>query len=118
MIGVTLRELENAIKEKPRMKWGGWRLYPDRYILSYRDWYHVDLLKIDCSAKLADLIYQINTKDSDNWDSNSVGDFVKATNDIINPQANCCSRGVDTEFDIKKICDDYIEKLLIHGHVW
>lgn len=118
MIGITLRELENAIKEKPKMVWGQWRYDPNTYNLSHRDWYHVDLITKNTNAKILDLIFQINTKESNNWDSNCVSDLIKAINDIFYPQANCCSCGIDMKFDTKKLCEEYNEKLFINGHVW
>ena len=34
MIMYTLRELENAVKEKPRQTWGKWRYDPKTFYLS------------------------------------------------------------------------------------
>lgn len=105
-------------RHKSKMVWGQWRYDPNTYTLTHRNWYPVDLLSKDTPAKILDLIFQINTKKSDNWDSNCVNDLVKAINDIFHPQANCCSCGKNMKFNPKKLCEDYNEKLFISGQVW
>ncbi len=118
MIMYTLRELENAVKEKPRQTWGKWRYDPKTFYLTHNDWYPVDLKTKDSNSKLLDLIFQINTKESDNWDSNCVSDLIRAIDDIFYPQANCCSGGADMKFDVEKLCKEYNHKLFINGEVW
>tara|TARA_R110001632_G_scaffold158041_1_gene276190 strand:+ start:193 stop:549 length:357 start_codon:yes stop_codon:yes gene_type:complete len=118
MIRVTLKELENAVNKKPRQKWGKWRYDPNTFYLTYNNWYPVDLTTKDNNSKISDLIFQISTKESDKWDSNCVGDLVKAIADIFHPQENCCSRGVNMQFNAKKLCEAYNERLFINGEVW
>jgi len=115
---ITLKELENMVKEKPKMNWGKWSYDPKTFYLTHNDWYPVDLTTKNTNADLLNLIFQINTKNSSNWDSNCVRDLVKAINDILYPQANCCSGGENKKFNAKKLCKKYNKKLLKNGQVW
>ena len=37
---------------------------------------------------------------------------------IFHPQANCCSGGMNMDFNAKKLCQEYTQKLFTNGHVW
>ncbi len=111
MIMFTFKELENAAKKKPKQTWGKWRYDPKTFYLTHNDWYPIDLTTKDSNSKLLDLIFQINTKDSANWDANCVRDLIKAIDDIFYPQSNCCSDGVDKKFSAKELCRKYSNKI-------
>lgn len=114
----TLRELEDMVREKPRMKWGNWFYDPKTFHLTYKDFYPVDLTTKNTNSDLLNLIFQLNTKDNGNWDSDCVSDLVKAIDDIFYPQANCCSSGENKKFNAKKLCKKYNKKLFENGEVW
>ena len=114
----TLKELEDMIKEKPRMKWGNWSYNPETFYLTYKHFYAVNLTTKNTNSALLDLIFQLNTKDNSNWDSDCVSDLVKAINYIFYPQANCCSGGENKKFNAKKLCKKYNKKLFLNGHIW
>jgi hypothetical protein len=115
---ITLKELEDMVKEKPRMKWGNWSYDPETFYLTYKHFYPVNLTTKNSNSALLDLIFQLNTKDNGNWDSDCVSDLVKAINDIFYPQANCCSGGENKKFNAKKLCKKYNKKLFQNGQVW
>ena len=115
---ITLKELEDMIKEKPKMKWGNWSYNPETCYLTYKHFYPVDLTSKNTNSALLDLIFQLNTKDNNNWDSDCVSDLIKAIDDIFYPQANCCSSGQNKKFNAKKLCKKYNKKLFKNGQVW
>jgi hypothetical protein len=115
---ITLKELEDMIKEKPKMKWGNWSYDPETFYLKYKHFYQVNLTSKNTNSDLLDLIFQVNTKDNDSWDSNCVSDLVKAIDYIFYPQANCCSGGENKKFNAKKLCKKYNKKLFKNGQVW
>jgi hypothetical protein len=115
---ITLKEAEDVVKEKPKMKWGNWFYNPETFYLTYKHFYPVDLTTKNTNSALLDLIFQLNTKDNSNWDSNCVSDLVKAIDDIFYPQANCCSGGENKKFNVKKLCEEYNKKLFKNGQVW
>ena len=109
-------------RPKPKTKWGNWSYDPKKFYLTYKHFYPVNLLRYNTNAKILNLIFQLNTKDNSNcnsnWDSDCVSDLVKAINDIFYPQANCCSGGENKKFNAKKLCKKYNKKLFLNGHVW
>ena len=115
---ITLKELEDMIKEKPKMKWGNWSYDPETFYLTYKHFYQVNLTSKNTNSDLLDLIFQVNTKNNDSWDSNCVSDLVKAIDYIFYPQANCCSGGENKKFNAKKLCKKYNKKLFKNGQVW
>jgi hypothetical protein len=112
MITYTVKEFNERYPEKkPKTKWGGWSYDPKTFYLTHLDWYPVDLTTKNSNSELLDLIFQINTKDSNNWDSDCVSDLIKAIDDIFYPQANCCSCGVNMKFSAKELCKKYSNKI-------
>ncbi len=101
--------------------WGDWYLDSEEKMLiyarkrpkgdeSYRpnpDFnYCVYIDEMSNSAKTLDWIMQVANK---MWaTSEVVGDLVKAINDILQPQANLCSHGVDKTADSAKLVDSYV----------
>lgn len=99
-------------------RWGQWRLRPDNYYggyelvfkgtvtgediggkYSYRTEYNINLDRCRDAAAVADWIFQVNGK---RWATPKVvKDFVSALEEILNPQANVCTRGC-AEFETKR----------------
>ena len=98
-------------RAKPKTKWGYWSYDPKEFYLTYKHFYPVNLLRYNTNAKILNLIFQLNTKDNGNWDSDCVKDLIKALDCILYPQANCCSSGENKKFNVKKLCEEYNKKL-------
>jgi hypothetical protein len=99
-----------SLNNKIKTEWGFWE-YTERGYLDYKNFYTIDLKTKNTNSKLLDLIFQINTKDNQNWDEHCVSDLIKALNDILYPQANCCSSGENKKFSAKELCEKYDERL-------
>lgn len=74
--------------------WGGWTLDRERLVLEY-DQYEVDLEHSLTGAQVCDWIFQVAHK---SWATPEVtAGLVKAFDDLLQPQANLCSGGVNKE---------------------
>lgn len=78
--------------------WGGWEYNAKVRVLTYLpEDYEIDLEECTDSAETMDRIFQIAGK---GWGTPQVlGDLVQAIQDLLRPQANLCSFGVDKKFD-------------------
>ena len=87
-------------------RWRGWRLLPEVPALEYEDHevqgYRVDLDRMDTSAEMLDWIFQIYGKPWGGGIAALLG-FVTAVDDVLNPQANLCSHGVDRPFTPERL---------------
>ena len=84
--------------------WGGWLYQKENLTLQFvpRDghwWYEVDLEKCVSSAAILDRIFQIRSKREDLVSAEDIGHLVAALDDLLHPQANVCSFGLDSQFD-------------------
>ena len=99
-----------SLNNKVKTEWGFWK-YTEKGYLDYKNFYPIDLKTKNTNSKLLDLIFQLNTKDNQNWDEHCVSDLIKALNDILCPQANCCSGGENKKFSVEELCEKYDERL-------
>lgn len=78
--------------------WGGWEYNAKFKVLTYlQEDYEIDLEQCTTSAETLDRIFQIAGKV---WGTTQVlGDLVQAIQDLLRPQANLCSFGIDKKFD-------------------
>jgi hypothetical protein len=88
-------------------RWGSWRLSGHHLISKAGGYeYAIDLHDCTTSAQALDWVCQIATK---KWGTpDVVGDLAHAINDVLAPQANLCSSGMD-----KRLTPAQIKKLLI-----
>lgn len=88
------------------IRWRGWRLLPDVPALEYNgdeiQGYRVDLDRMDTSAEALDWIFQIFGKPWDGGVDAFLG-FVTAVDDVLDPQGNLCSHGVDRPFTPQRL---------------
>lgn len=79
-------------------RWRGWRLLPDVPALEYNgdeiQGYRIDLDRMETSAKALDWIFQVWGKPWGGGTDAFLG-FMTAIDDVLDPQANLCSRGGD-----------------------
>jgi len=105
-----------------RKQWGYWIFRSTNLVLELQNergsWaYEVDLERINCTAQMLDIIFQLNHKrrygKSHYGDQNQdlIGDLIQAFDDIFEPQGNCCSCGKEKEFSGSKLAKAYAKKL-------
>jgi hypothetical protein len=104
--------------------WGPWVYQKENLTLQYapRDghwWYEVDLEKCVSSAAILDRIFQIRSKREDLVSAEDIGHLVAALNDLLQPQANVCSFGRDSQFDTTTyLTTDAADRSIdLEGHV-
>ncbi len=94
---------------EPERQWGGWKLDSERLVLEYPAYpdaagethYRINLGDCTSSAHVLDEIMQIAGK---NWATDEcLAGFVHAINDILEPQANLCSFGMDLILNRERI---------------
>ncbi len=77
--------------QKP--KWHPWTFNRSNLTLEHPNSYWVDLERCNTSAEMLDWIFQVNTK---GWATPEViAGLVHALRDLLHPQANLCSMGVE-----------------------
>lgn len=87
------------------MKWGSWTLNPKNLSLE-REHYDISLKSIKNSAELLDWIFQVQSK---TWAEPQVlHDLLAAFDDVLHPQENYCSMGVDHQVDSEKLASEYV----------
>ena len=86
----------------PTTRWGKWSYDAKRFTLTYGpENYDVELNECRNSAEVLDWILQVTHK---TWMTpHGVRDFVKVINDILHPQGNICSGGVDTTINPRQV---------------
>lgn len=74
--------------------YGNWTYKPSTQVLVHKHpTYEVDSEDMTTSAQCLDWIFQVHTKD---WVSDSdIVDLLKAIQELVNPQANLCSYGIE-----------------------
>ena len=115
--GKTPGEIEQAmyvcsLSDFPRIErprdghaWGPWVYVKSNLTLIYapadQHWsYEVDLERCNTSAQSLDWIFQVSNKHSRS--AESVGHLIEALQDLLNPQANICSFGRDSQWSAAK----------------
>lgn len=87
------------------MKWGPWTLNPKNLSLE-TEHYDISLKSIKNSATLLDWIFQVQAK---TWaDPQVLHGLLAAFEDVLHPQANYCSMGVDRQVDSEKLAREYV----------
>ena len=112
---INFKVFDWSLNNKIKTKWGYWKYSKTGY-LNYKNFYTIDLKTKNSNSKLLDLIFQINTKNQQSWDEHCVSDLIKALNEILYPQANCCSSGVNKKFSAIELCKKYDERLDLQKH--
>ncbi len=88
------------------MKWGPWQLNTQHLSLVHENGYEVSLQSCTSSAEILDWIFQIHAK---SWaDVPTVRGLLAAFSDILEPQANFCSGGVERGGNGAKVTELYI----------
>lgn len=108
---VNAKTAQDYIKEN---KWGYWTYEWETHTLNilkeYKGHLHdyqVDLDECTTSSELLDWIYQLNTK---SWiEPQDLGDFIRATDDILEPQAHLCSCGRNLKFKVTRFLDTSVD---------
>jgi hypothetical protein len=99
-------------------RWGHWEFDAERLVLMYehgRHEYEVDLEDMTTSAGMLDWIFQVNTK---GWASREeIGDLVQALDDLLRPQANLCSGGMDKKFHPAKYIREHLRTGQRHNRI-
>ena len=95
-----------------KTQWGNWVLNSKNLTLDYQfsdgGIYDLDIGRCNDSAKILDWIFQVNSK---KWANEKiVYDLLDAIYDILNPQGNFCSSGVNKKCDAEQLVLDYIKK--------
>ena len=103
-----------------RKQWGNWVFRSTNLVLQLlvkhnSCVYEIDLEKINSTAQMLDIIFQLNHKrrDPDGIYGNQslIEDLIQAFDDIFRPQSNCCSWGTEKKFSGSKLAKAYREKL-------
>ena len=95
----------------PNDRWGQWRFDSPRLCLVHEKLdYEVDLERINSCAAMLDWIFQIAGKVKEYEFEN----FVLALSEIFQPQAKCCSNGLEKEFLGTQISREHASKLIAH----
>jgi len=86
--------------------WGPWRFDAKRLVLQFiadngAEWYEIDLEEMTSSAQMLDAIFQQAGKV---WckEPENLGHLIQALHDLLYPQQNLCSFGVNRNFDSSK----------------
>jgi len=87
--------------------WGAWKFNPDNLTIVWKGSYEIDLEQINSSAKMLDWIFQCKKSQR----ADDLQDLIAAFRDIFNPQANCCSWGVDKIFSGSELSKVYCQKV-------
>ena len=89
-------------------EWGPWRLNARNLTLIHvPEDYEIDLESCVSSARVLDWIFQVSTK---TWcTKDDAADLLTALHDVLDPQANLCSFGVDKRFAVTRHLRERIE---------
>lgn len=79
--------------------YGPWRFKKDLILHHTKTGYEIDLNECNTSAEILDWIFQVAGK---SWATDkTIADLIRALEDLIDPQQNICSWGVDRPFDLE-----------------
>ena len=118
--GCTYQELRDY-KWPVRKQWGNWVFRSSNLVLQLlakhgNCVYEIDLEKINSTAEMLDIIFQLNHKQRNPngiYGSQSlIEDLVQAFDDIFKPQSNCCSWGKEKKFSGSTLAKAYRKKIL------
>jgi hypothetical protein len=83
-----------------RTKWGPWRHNRKDRTLCHENGYGIDLDECGTSAQVLDWIFQVFGKQ---WaDPFTVASLLEALEDLVDPQKNLCSGGIDQNFNARE----------------
>lgn len=101
LLAVPVDELPDYPAPQHGDTWGKWRYNAHNLTLEYGNGfnpYYLDLEECKNSAGLLDWIFQVCNK---SWmTTDERGHLLEAIDDLLHPQANLCSFGVDRKFDV------------------
>ena len=110
-------------EEQAFSSWGDWHfcksnlcldLLPKNHSTKWSHncpFYQIDLEEINNTAKILDCIYQLKGKNLSLYGEHVVRDLIDAFDDVLQPQANCCSWGGEKKFSGSKLAKKYRDKL-------
>jgi hypothetical protein len=88
------------------MKWGPWSINEKHLTLVHKQGYEVSLRDCNSSADVLDWIFQVQGK---TWaDSATLVGLLEAFADVLHPQENYCSGGVDHKADGGELAKRYV----------
>ena len=103
----SAEELAELIHDREtRTEWGAWRYRADNLTLELSDdagryLYYLDLEHFKTSAEMLDMIFQVAGK---TWATDKIiADMIHALDDLLAPQANLCSSGMNKRIKPQKI---------------
>ena len=103
-------ELGKKMDTQPNKTWGRWTYHPENLTLVIHGRglhgtgaYDIDLERCTSSAGILDWICQLSHK---GWTTpEDLGYLVLALDNLLHPQANACSGGVNKTFDPRKVLE-------------
>lgn len=112
------RSMQEIIRDRkaPSTKWGDWELdQKNRFLDNVAEDYNIDLAGVRNSAQMLDWIFQIAGK---SWATNdTIGDLVRAFDEIFYPQKNFCSWGQECNPNSDDLVSDYLIRLAAEEHI-
>jgi len=117
--GTSFVDLMNY-KSPVHRQWGNWVFRSTNLVLQLLAKhnycvYEIDLEKINSTAQMLDIIFQLNHKrrDPDGIYGNQslIEDLIQAFDEIFRPQSNCCSWGTEKKFSGSELAKAYRKKL-------
>ena len=113
----------DELKISKKGPWGNWHfdkstlclnLLPTDHATKWNHdcpFYQVDLEGINSNSEMLDWIFQLNHKNLDLYGENVVKDLIRALDDILEPQHNCCSCGRNKDFSGGDLAKKYIKEI-------
>ncbi|MBD2110152.1 hypothetical protein [Nodosilinea sp. FACHB-13] len=91
------------------MRWGDWNFNASNLTLNHTvEGYEIDLEEINSSAEMLDWIFQVRNKQ---WGTPQVlFDLITAFEEILKPQSNYCSFGVDKRANGSELAKSFAKK--------
>ena len=101
--------LTEYLDERERLfanpQWGSWYLKRETFeLINGKTGYAIDLERCEDSAQILDWIFQVSQK-AGQWE---IVNLLGALNDILDPQANYCSRGINTKTNPRKVAQAWL----------